>query len=547
MTAKWRLASPLSLAVVVLVGVLSVVAFFLIRSNSSQQSNRLLRDEVSQASLIGSSTFDAVVTEVTGLVTPVAQYEPARLQSTVTSVAKGGASAGAAVAVFEPTSKGFVAVAGAGPGLSPGRTASGDLAVTLSQAQHPHTGGGLVSASYVPGQVERVGTSSAIGFASLVGGNGASSDQVVYFAFRIDPFTAVSTLVTNKGPFEQLRLALYGSVHADADRLVVATTRDLPLGEPSVTTLVPVGTGKWLLVAQARTPLAGSFSAAAPWVILGMGLFLALALGSVVEVLVRRHRYAEEMVAARTEQLEASLKELREAQEKLVRSERLSALGEMASVVGHELRNPLTAVTNALFLLRRGLDERTLKNVERHIDMAEREATKAATLAEDLNSFVRPRRAVMTSMDVAEVVEEVVEASPPPDGVHLDVRTSPTAVVADRGQLAEVLTNLVTNAYQAVDDEGSVTVSARTNGTAAVIVVEDTGPGFEKSDGERVFEPFFTTKPTGTGLGLAIVRRLVEAHGGEISIENGNSRGARVTVKIPGGRSEDGAARSEQR
>jgi signal transduction histidine kinase len=546
MTSKWQRASPLSLAVVVLVAAVAVVAFFLIRSSSSQQSHRLLRDEVSQASLIGSSTFDALVTEVTGLVAPVAEYNPSELQSTLNTFAHSGASAGAAVGVFKPTSAGFVAVAGSGAGLSPGRSASGELAATLSEAQLAHSSSSLIPASYVPGQVERSGSSSKIGFASRVGGTGATSDEVIYFGFKIDPFTAVSTLVTNKGPFEQLRLALYGSVHADSARLVVATTRGLPLQGSSVTTLVPVGAGKWLLVAQARTPLAGSFSAAAPWVILGLGLFLALAIAMVVEVLVRRHRYAAQMVAARTEQLEASLVELREAQEKLVRGERLAALGEMASVVGHELRNPLTAVTNALFLLRRGLDDPTLQAVERHMDMAEREATKAAMLAEDLNSFVRPRRPVMKSLDVEEVVGEVVQATPPPDGVELVVETSPTTVVADRGQLAEVLTNLITNAYQAMEEGGSVKVSAHGNGKAALIVVEDSGPGFEEASGERVFEPFFTTKPTGTGLGLAIVRRLVEAHRGDVSIENGSGRGARVTVTIPAEHSPDGASPSEQ-
>jgi signal transduction histidine kinase len=541
MTAKWQRASPLSLVVALVVAALAVVAFFLIRSNTSQQSDRLLRDEVSQASLIGSSTFNAVVAEVTGVIAPVAEYDPARLQSTVSELA----SAGVSVGVFQRSGGGFVAVAGAGPGLAPGRMAPPTLAATLSQSQSARSSS-PISVSYVPGQVVSSGTTSSIGFASRVSDTGPASNQVVYFRFAINPFTAVDTLITNKGPFEQLHLALYGSEHPATNRLVVATTRALPLEGSSQTSFVPVGTVKWLLVAQAATPLAGSFSVAAPWVILGLGLFLAIAFGVLVEVLVRRHRYAEQMVAARTEQLEASLKELRDAQEKLVRGERLSALGEMASVVGHELRNPLTAVTNALYLLRRGLDAPTLQTVEKHMDMAEREAQKAAMLAEDLNSFVRPRRAVMSSLDVAEVVDEVVQATPPPEGVDLRVEASPTAVVADRGQLAEVLTNLVTNAYQAVEEDGSVKVSVHRNSTAAVIVVEDDGPGFEDIEGERVFEPFFTTKPTGTGLGLAIVRRLVEGHGGEVLIENLDGRGARVTVEIPLGPSTHLAAQGAQ-
>jgi signal transduction histidine kinase len=252
-----------------------------------------------------------------------------------------------------------------------------------------------------------------------------------------------------------------------------------------------------------------------------------------VEVLVRRHRYAAQLVAERTRDLEDSVRDLRVAQAALVRSERLSALGEMASVVGHELRNPLTAVVNALFLIRRGLGEPVSDKLEGHLSMAERETDKAATLAEELTAFVRPRVPQPADVDLGELVDEVLQATPPPEGVDVSVDVGHVTIRADRMQMSEVLANLLTNAYHAVPDSGSVHIGATATAAEATLVVEDDGPGIEAAVTDQVFEPFFTTKTHGTGLGLAIVRRLAEEHGGSVTVENKPSGGARMTVRLP--------------
>jgi len=98
--------------------------------------------------------------------------------------------------------------------------------------------------------------------------------------------------------------------------------------------------------------------------------------------------------------------------------------------------------------------------------------------------------------------------------------------------MAEVVTNLVTNAYQAMPDGGAVRVGVRANGAAVVLSVEDDGLGIDDALFGRLFEPFFTTKSSGTGLGLAIVRRVVEAHGGTISVANIEPHGARIEVGL---------------
>jgi signal transduction histidine kinase len=241
----------------------------------------------------------------------------------------------------------------------------------------------------------------------------------------------------------------------------------------------------------------------------------------------------EAHVHQRTAELEISLAQLQAAQDALVRSERLSAVGEMASVVGHELRNPLAAVINSLYLLRLKLGGAADPDYERHLEMAEREITKAATLAEDLTAFVRPRQSTPENVDVPVLVEEVLDATPPPPSVTIDLEVGPMMVMADRRQLAEVLINLITNAYQAIGGAGSVRIAATHNSEGFELSVEDNGPGIEDAHTSRVFEPFFTTKHEGTGLGLAIVQRLVQAQGGEVSVANRPEGGARFAVRFP--------------
>jgi signal transduction histidine kinase len=155
-------------------------------------------------------------------------------------------------------------------------------------------------------------------------------------------------------------------------------------------------------------------------------------------------------------------------------------------------------------------------------------------LAEDLTAFVRPREPSKETVDASSLLQEVAEAVPPPPDVALDVQADSLTLVVDRHQMAEVLTNLVTNAYQAVNGDGRVRLSARTTPGGAELSVEDNGPGIDPEVSQRIFEPFFTTKHDGTGLGLAIVQRLVEAHGGTVAFADpAGPRGTRVVVQLP--------------
>ncbi|HUC35499.1 MAG TPA: PAS domain S-box protein [Acidimicrobiales bacterium] len=231
--------------------------------------------------------------------------------------------------------------------------------------------------------------------------------------------------------------------------------------------------------------------------------------------------------------LRASLTQLEDAHAKLIRQERLSALGELASVIGHELRNPLGAATNFLFLARHRLGEDIDPEVDRYLSMVERQTNRAAALSEDLTAYVREHEPEPVHLQLGAVVDEVFEATPPPTGIDVVVEVPHLTLEADPIQLTQMLTNLVMNAYQAMPAGGSLLIGVSESPGSVEITVQDSGEGIAPEVAARVFDPFFTTKPEGTGLGLAIVQRLAEAHGGGVLIENASTRGAVAKLRLP--------------
>ncbi|MHB8681931.1 MAG: PAS domain S-box protein [Acidimicrobiales bacterium] len=231
-------------------------------------------------------------------------------------------------------------------------------------------------------------------------------------------------------------------------------------------------------------------------------------------------------------ELHRSMAQLAEAQAELLRGERLAAVGRLASMIGHELRNPLTAVTNALYLIRDGLGESIGADTDRRLSMAEREITRALKLAEDLMSYVRPRQASPEPVPLGPMLAELLEALPPPAHIDLEVDVEPATVLADPDQLHEMVGNLLSNAYQSMPDRGAVRVAVHRVPDHAVITVTDQGGGIDPADAERLFEPFFSTKANGTGLGLAIVQQLAEGNGGSVSLRNDDG-GVVATVRLP--------------
>lgn len=217
-------------------------------------------------------------------------------------------------------------------------------------------------------------------------------------------------------------------------------------------------------------------------------------------------------------------------------SRKLAALGELAAGVVHELRNPLTIIGGRaeLMLRRMAEDDRDRASIE-EILFETRELNKTIS---QFMGFAKPfglQPDPCSAGDIAERALRLCRKRADEKGVSLisALENVPEEMHVDKVRVAEALSNIVSNAVDAVDQGGHVTLAARQDGNTTVFEITDDGPGIHLEPGEDLFSPFFTQKRDGTGLGLSIVQRIVLAQGGSVSHGNRSEGGARFEVRIP--------------
>ncbi len=223
--------------------------------------------------------------------------------------------------------------------------------------------------------------------------------------------------------------------------------------------------------------------------------------------------------------------------------DRLAAVGEMAAVIAHEVKNPLAGIEVMAGLLRRKI---TAPDAQKVLTDIINEAKMANKIVQEVLEFVRPIRLQVDRTAVADAVHAAVhlaETKVPRGAISVDVDlpTGLPLIQGDQHQLTQLFTNLLTNAYEAMDGRGRVTITASPTrvddgdaGREAVLVeLTDEGPGMASDVAERAFSPFYTTKPQGSGLGLAIVRKIVDAHDGSIDLQTAPGRGTKIRVTLP--------------
>jgi two-component system sensor histidine kinase AtoS len=238
-----------------------------------------------------------------------------------------------------------------------------------------------------------------------------------------------------------------------------------------------------------------------------------------------------------------------EEQERL--RDRLASLGEMAAGIAHELKNPLAGIEVMAGLLRRHVPDSAAAQSLLADIMSE--AKLANAIVVEMLEFVRPIRLQVERTDLGEVLHQAVtlaETKVTRGGVsvHVDLEPALPMIEGDHYQLCQVFTNLLTNAFEALDGKGNVGIRAaveaferdpvfasESQAPTPVIVVEvsDDGPGVPPELSDRIFDPFFTTKPQGSGLGLPIVRKIVNAHDGRIDLTSTPGNGTRFRVTLP--------------
>src|SRR3954454_10046382 len=230
--------------------------------------------------------------------------------------------------------------------------------------------------------------------------------------------------------------------------------------------------------------------------------------------------------------------------------DRLASLGEMAAGIAHELKNPLAGIEVMAGLLRRQVPDS--KDAQSLLADILSEAKLANAIVVEMLEFVRPVRLQMERTDLADVLQQSVrmaesKARRGEVRVAMHVESELPMIEGDHHQLSQVFTNLVANAFEALDGKGHITILAGASSfeddpaltgqqasTPTVVVdVIDDGPGVPADATDKIFDPFFTTKVTGTGLGLAIVRKIVDAHDGRIDVSSAPDTGTRFRVTLP--------------
>ncbi len=221
--------------------------------------------------------------------------------------------------------------------------------------------------------------------------------------------------------------------------------------------------------------------------------------------------------------------------DKLIRSERLAAVGELASGVSHELRNPLNVIRNCAYLLNMTLAENadeetlhTLKLLDQQVDISNKIVT-------DLLNFTRVRPPSPAVIDLHDLIKESLPLVTLPEEITVisNFNGNSYPVITDAEQIGRVFTNIISNARQAINGQGQLTITTGTEDSYAWVKFEDTGSGIAGENLDKIFEPLFTTKAKGIGLGLAITKRLVEQNNGTIEVTSRVNEGTTFTVKLP--------------
>ena len=234
-------------------------------------------------------------------------------------------------------------------------------------------------------------------------------------------------------------------------------------------------------------------------------------------------------------QLQLQSEKIRAIEEQLRHSEKLSALGELAAVLAHEIRNPLGSLRGAAEILKD--DYRPGDRKYEFLEIQIKETERLNHVVEDFLRMARPQPTELRQCSLREELETIVTlvaADARQRGVSLGLEPSPPVTLqADGEKLRQAFLNIVLNALQATGPGGRVSITLMPGNDGHEIRFTDNGSGMTPETLNRLFEPFFTTKTGGTGLGLAVTRKIIEAHGGTVTVTSEPGRVTTVTVRLP--------------
>ena len=225
-------------------------------------------------------------------------------------------------------------------------------------------------------------------------------------------------------------------------------------------------------------------------------------------------------------------KELRTALNELIKKERLAAIGQMASVVSHEIKNPLAVIKNAVYLLKARLGNNIDVKMSKNFKVIEEEINQANGIIEEILGYARTREQILTTIDLSLYAREILSSYPIPKNVQLTTYfyTDDLPVTIDSEEMKQALRNVIANAIEVMQKGGMLVVKTKLlkDGRASLSIT-DSGPGIPAGLQEKIFTPFFTTKARGTGLGLAVVKKVCVRNKVDFKLKSEEGKGTKIT------------------
>jgi signal transduction histidine kinase len=235
------------------------------------------------------------------------------------------------------------------------------------------------------------------------------------------------------------------------------------------------------------------------------------------------------------EDLNRQSNDLRNAQDTIVRSEKLAAIGQLASSVAHELRNPLGVMKNVVYYFNMlGLGKEDA-DIQENLDILDKEIKTSDKIISDILDFTRIKKPTLRLENINMVLEDTLKRLDvgPEIKVVKELEEPLPNIEVDAMQLQQVFTNIVQNAMQSMDNSGRLKIRTSCNDDFIETDFTDTGIGISEKELGKIFDPLFSNKVNGTGLGLSVCASLVEGHGGKIDVSSETGNGTTFTVKLP--------------
>lgn len=264
-------------------------------------------------------------------------------------------------------------------------------------------------------------------------------------------------------------------------------------------------------------------------------IFMFLAVGIVTGVLSDLERKRRAELQATAQKLSQVYRELQDTFEQVKRADRLSAIGQLAAGLAHEIRNPLSSIDGAAEVLEAASDQPELR--KETVGIIRKECSRLNRLLTSLLDFARPRRPEWRQVDLSKVLDSVIDLVSHSAGkgirLHKETPDRVPSLLGDEEQLTQVILNLTLNAAQAMPAGGDVWLAAKPEAGGVVVRIRDQGEGIPEEHMDKIFDPFFTTKDAGTGLGLSVVHQIVTQHGGTVSVTRNHDKGTTFSLFFP--------------